>query len=89
MGTHTEKLKAIMRKERIKTYRKRGGRLEQKVKERKRREERTDEEEGVIYKVNSKDCNKDWRNKIWNGEGYRVWKGRLQCYSKTCKRRRT
>jgi hypothetical protein len=40
MGTHTERLKAIMRKEGIRTYRKGGGRLEQKVKERKRRKNR-------------------------------------------------
>ena len=40
MGAHTERLKAIIRKEGIGTYRKVGIRLEQKVKERKRRKNR-------------------------------------------------
>ena len=40
MGTHTERLKAIMRKKGIRTYRKGGGKLEQKVKERKKEKEK-------------------------------------------------
>ena len=51
----------FIRKEGKRTCRKGGKRLEQKVKERKRRrrDKRIDEEEeGVIYKVNCMDCSK-------------------------------
>ena len=36
MGAHAERIKAIIRKEGIRTYREGGKRLEQKVKERKK-----------------------------------------------------
>ena len=57
MGDPTERLKTIIRREEIRTYRKGRKSVEQKVKERKRRGRRRDEQDqGVIYKVNCKDC---------------------------------
>ena len=61
MGKYTERLKDIMRREGIRTFRQGGKKLEYKVKEnieKKKNNEKNKEEEGVVYRVSCKNCNK-------------------------------
>jgi hypothetical protein len=68
MGRYTARLKSIMRREGVGTFRKGGRKLEHKVKERigkEKHDEKNKEEEGVVYKVNCKKCKKIYRrNKV-------------------------
>ena len=60
MGRYTEWLKAIMKREGVRKFRKGGRKLEHKVKERmgKEKDEKNKEEEGMVYKVNCKNSEK-------------------------------
>jgi len=60
IGQYTEGIKAILKKEGFKIFRKSKGKLETKVKKRiqKRKQEIEDKEEGGVYKVECKKCYK-------------------------------
>ena len=59
---HTERIKAILRREGLNIYRKGGEKLEWKVKkkrmEKKTRESNDNNEEGAVYQINCQECDK-------------------------------
>ena len=78
MGRYTEKLKGIMRREGM-TFRKGGEKLERKVKEGLGMKKEDKEEEGMVYKVKCKDC-----EKIYIGERKFKVKKRIGQHKKRC-----
>ena len=77
MGRYIEKLKGVMRREGIRTFRKGGEKLERRVKEGLGRRKEDKEEEGVVYKVKCKDC-----DKIYIGETTFKMKKRIDQHKK-------
>ena len=61
MGQHTERVKAILRREGFNVFRKGGEKLEWQVKKKRlgRRSEKNDKnEEGMVYQIKCEDCEK-------------------------------
>ena len=63
IGKHTERIKAILRREGLNIYRKGGEKLEWEVKKKKKTEKKKgissdNKEEGAVYQIKCKDCEK-------------------------------
>ena len=79
MGKYTERLKYILRSEGIRTFRKGGNKFEYEVKEKmgKKKNNKKNKEEGVVYKVNCKNC-----ENIYIGETRFKMKKRIEEHKK-------